>query len=72
MLSIASSRFPVLRSLLFCPGNSVKMLQKSMAVTCDALVPDLEDSVPEEEKERGRVVLQGELEKMRTQAKAKC
>jgi len=40
----------VLRSLLFVPGNRSNMLEKALGLAPDALVPDLEDSVPVEEK----------------------
>jgi citrate lyase subunit beta / citryl-CoA lyase len=46
----------VLRSLLFVPGNRSDMLTKAAALTPDALVPDMEDSVPVEEKARAREV----------------
>lgn len=45
---------PVLRSLLFIPGNRSNMLQKGLDVSADALVPDLEDSVPGDEKLNAR------------------
>jgi citrate lyase subunit beta / citryl-CoA lyase len=47
----------VLRSLLFVPGNQPKMLEKAMGLTPDALVPDLEDSVPVNEKVQAREVM---------------
>lgn len=46
----------VLRSLLFVPGNQARMLEKASTNRPDAFVPDLEDSVPEEEKANSRVV----------------
>ncbi len=46
----------VLRSLLFVPGNRSDMLTKAAALTPDAFVPDMEDSVPVEEKARAREV----------------
>lgn len=46
----------VLRSLLFVPGNQPSMLDKATGLTPDALVPDLEDSVPEDEKTHARDV----------------
>ena len=45
------------RSLLFVPGNREDMLNKAQTVSADALVPDLEDSVPLKEKERAREVV---------------
>jgi citrate lyase subunit beta/citryl-CoA lyase len=46
----------VLRSLLFVPGNQPKMLEKAMGFAPDAVVPDLEDSVPVNEKVQARQV----------------
>ena len=45
------------RSLLFVPGNREDMLGKAGTVPADALVPDLEDSVPLPEKERAREIV---------------
>jgi citrate lyase subunit beta/citryl-CoA lyase len=47
---------PVLRSLLFVPGNQPKMLEKALGVLPDAFVPDMEDSVPWDEKATARQV----------------
>lgn len=46
----------LLRSLLFIPGNRPNMLEKGFTSAADALVPDLEDSVPPEEKANARTV----------------
>ena len=43
-----------IRSLLFVPGNRQKMLDKAREAPADVLVPDLEDSVPPEEKAAAR------------------
>ena len=43
-----------IRSLLFVPGNRASMLEKAMGLTPDALIPDLEDSVPMGEKDSAR------------------
>ncbi len=43
-----------IRSLLFVPGNRQNMLDKAREVPADVLVPDLEDSVPPEEKAAAR------------------
>ena len=45
---------PVLRSLLFVPGNQPRMLEKATDSRPDAFVPDLEDSVPIDEKVNAR------------------
>jgi len=44
----------VFRSLLFVPGNREDMLQKSLQLRPDVLVPDMEDSVPLSEKQTAR------------------
>ena len=44
----------VFRSPLFVPGNKESMLEKALAFRPDALVPDMEDSVPEAEKANAR------------------
>jgi citrate lyase subunit beta/citryl-CoA lyase len=53
-------RFQVIRSLLFVPGNSEKMLSKILSMEQsqlpDAFVPDLEDSVPVDQKDHARDV----------------
>ena len=43
-----------LRSLLFVPGNRESMLEKATTARPDAFVPDLEDSVPPNEKLNAR------------------
>ena len=42
------------RSLLFIPGNKESMLRKALNFQPDALVPDMEDSVPDAEKANAR------------------
>ncbi len=55
---------PVLRSLLFVPGNQPHMLEKALGLAPDAYVPDLEDSVPLEEKENARGVVASWLSRL--------
>ncbi|MBN1239117.1 MAG: CoA ester lyase, partial [Gammaproteobacteria bacterium] len=43
-----------MRSLLFVPGNKENMLTKALGTRPDVLVPDMEDSVPDTEKETAR------------------
>ncbi|MBI2865720.1 MAG: CoA ester lyase [Chloroflexi bacterium] len=43
-----------LRSLLFVPGNQERRIEKARSVAADALILDLEDSVPPAEKEAAR------------------
>ena len=47
----------LLRSLLFVPGNRPNMLEKALGVAPDAYVPDMEDSVPPDEKKNARDVI---------------
>ena len=44
----------LLRSLLFVPGNRANMLEKAIGLKPDAVVPDMEDSVPMAEKANAR------------------
>ena len=44
----------ILRSLLFVPGNRANMLEKAIGLRPDAVVPDMEDSVPMAEKANAR------------------
>ena len=42
------------RSLIFIPGNNQRFLEKSRTINSDIICYDLEDSVPQEEKEIAR------------------
>lgn len=46
-----------MRSLLFVPGNKDSMLAKAGGLDPDALVPDMEDSVPDAEKPAARATI---------------
>ncbi len=48
--------FRILRSLLFVPGSRPEFLSKAERATPDAIILDLEDSVPPQAKEQARVV----------------
>lgn len=50
-----------LRSLLFVPGNRQNMLDRARTAPADALVPDLEDSVPLAEKANAREMVKNAL-----------
>ncbi|RPI60897.1 MAG: CoA ester lyase [Lysobacterales bacterium] len=54
----------ILRSLLFVPGNKANMLEKALAVAPDALVPDMEDSVPAAEKANARDTIRSFLPRL--------
>lgn len=51
-----------LRTLLLVPGNKQKMLEKARTVNADAVILDLEDSVPVSEKETARATVRAALE----------
>ena len=59
----------LLRSLLFIPGNRPNMLEKGLKFPADALVPDLEDSVPLGEKDNARKIVSSVIRKF---AQSKC
>jgi citrate lyase subunit beta/citryl-CoA lyase len=54
----------ILRSLLFVPGNKASMLEKALALRPDALVPDMEDSVPTAEKANARETIRSWLPRL--------
>jgi citrate lyase subunit beta/citryl-CoA lyase len=51
-----------LRSLLFVPGNKVRMLEKARALAADAVILDLEDGVAPGEKAVARATVRQALE----------
>ena len=51
----------ILRSLLFLPGNTPKMLEKGPFLEADALILDLEDAVSPREKDAARVLVRNAL-----------
>ena len=53
---------PLIRSLLFIPGNQPKMLAKASSVRPDAFVLDMEDSVPISEKANAREIVAGHID----------
>jgi citrate lyase subunit beta/citryl-CoA lyase len=53
-----------LRSLLFVPGNKENMLEKAAGLRPDILVPDMEDSVPNAEKDNARKTIQSFLPRL--------
>lgn len=54
----------LLRSLLFVPGNRANMLEKAVGLKPDAVVPDMEDSVPMAEKANAREMISSFLPKL--------
>ena len=54
----------IIRSLLFIPGNRPDMLAKADKYCPDAFVPDMEDSVPQSEKQNARKYINDAMESM--------
>ncbi len=50
-----------IRSFLFVPGNKASWIEKSVTAKADALILDLEDSVPPEQKVEARGIVQSKL-----------
>ena len=44
----------ILRSMLYVPGNNVKLINKALSLSMDAVILDLEDAVPVQAKEAAR------------------
>lgn len=53
------------RTLLFVPGHKVDWVDKALNTGADAVVLDLEDSVPAAEKERARLLVRESIERIR-------
>jgi citrate lyase subunit beta / citryl-CoA lyase len=51
----------LLRSLLFTPGNNLRMIVKSGELGADAVILDLEDSVPPADKETARLFVRDSI-----------
>ena len=47
----------VLRSMLFVPGNSMRMITKAVTLPADAIILDLEDAVPLPDKATARIMI---------------
>lgn len=59
------------RSILFVPGNKPDWVPKALASGADALVLDLEDAVPAEQKTRARRTVAESIERLRAEPPAK-
>jgi len=57
-----SSPFKPIRSFLFVPGNKPTWIEKSINSKADALILDLEDSVPHNMKAEAREIVKSKLE----------
>jgi citrate lyase subunit beta/citryl-CoA lyase len=54
----------LLRSMLFTPGNSMRMIRKTGTLGADAVILDLEDAVPMSEKETARIFVKDSVEQV--------
>lgn len=52
------------RSLIFIPGNNQRFLEKSKSIDSDIICYDLEDSVPQQEKEIARTSIKKTIEEI--------
>lgn len=53
------------RTLLFVPGHRIDWVDKAIDAGADAVVLDLEDAVPEQQKEGARVLVRESIERVR-------
>ena len=51
------------RSLIFVPGNNPRFLEKAKSLSADIVCFDLEDSVPDKEKKKARMLIKSALKK---------
>jgi citrate lyase subunit beta / citryl-CoA lyase len=61
---------PVWRSALFVPANVERFVAKATERGADALIIDLEDSVPPQQKDAARAVLPGVVQRFRAHGRA--
>jgi (3S)-malyl-CoA thioesterase len=57
-----------LHSVLFCPGNKARVLQKALALQADAVIADFEDAVADSEKANARSTTAQVLRERRRQS----
>ena len=65
-----STKFPVWRSALFVPANVERFVAKATERGADALIIDLEDSVPLAQKEAARALVPGIVERFRAHGRS--
>ena len=56
----------VLRSMLFVPGNSMRMITKAATLASDAIILDLEDAVPLPDKVTARIMIRDSLKAVKS------
>jgi len=54
----------LLRSMVFTPGNNMRMIHKAGTLKADAVILDLEDAVPMAEKETARIFVRDSIERV--------
>lgn len=59
----------ILRTLLFVPGNQERRLEKARLIPADALILDLEDSVPPSEKDAARRMVAASIAELSSSGK---
>ncbi len=59
----------ILRTLLFVPGNQERRLEKARLISADALILDLEDSVPPSEKDAARKMVAASIDELASSGK---
>ncbi len=52
----------ILRSMLFVPGNNMRFIHRSVTLPADAVILDLEDSCPVQEKPMARIFIKDSLD----------
>jgi citrate lyase subunit beta/citryl-CoA lyase len=63
-VSITRPRRPPIRSLLYVPGNKLDWMLKAPRYGSDALILDLEDSVPPDQKVQSRALVQRAIDEL--------
>lgn len=66
----AVAKFPVWRSALFVPANVERFVAKATERGADALIIDLEDSIPLAQKEAARALVPGIVERFRASGRS--
>ncbi len=56
----------VLRSMLFVPGNSMRMITKAALLPSDAIILDLEDAVPLADKATARIMIRDSIKAVKS------
>ncbi len=60
----------VLRSMLFVPGNSMRLITKAATLASDAIILDLEDAVPLPDKGTARIMVRDSIKAIKSRVSA--